>query len=525
MFDLLFSGGSIADGTGSPLRRGNVGIKSGKISLADESAAAHQTIDISNQIIAPGFVDIHTHSDLTLLSNPLAQSKIRQGVTTEVIGNCGYGVAPNPYSHRDNPLRSGLAFIDVDPAINWDWNDQSQFLDTLGNSGVALNVASLIGHIPIHTAVAGFGEKVATPAEISKMQDLLRENMASGAFVFSTGLNLTPVSYASEEELVALAEVVAEFDGIFAIHMREYGDNLLKSISEVIRIAEKSGARMQVSHLVALGEKNWGMVTRAFEAIEAANSRGCEINADVYPYIAGSCPLSQILPDWAQEGGDAQMRARLKESATIAKVKARWNEIGIDWENYQIASVFPEFQSMIGKRIPQIADELKVEADELALHLLSEMGHSLAIVAFGRNEIDVRTVFSHPLSMVGSDGLSLDPQGPTGVGVPHPRSYGTFPRVLKRYVGADGISMERAVQICTSVPARKLRLKDRGLIADGYQADLVIFDPQSISDAATYEDPHQYPSGISFVLVNGEVVIENGAHSGKRPGAILRHTR
>ena len=240
MLDILFSGGSIADGTGSPLRRGNVGIKSGKISLADESAAAHQTIDISNQIIAPGFIDIHTHSDLTLLSNPLAQSKIRQGVTTEVIGNCGYGVAPNPYSHRDNPLRSGLAFIDVDPAINWDWNDQSQFLDTLGNSGVSLNVASLIGHIPIHTAVAGFGEKVATPAEISKMQDLLRENMASGAFGFSTGLNLTPVSYASEEELVALAEVVAEFDGIFAIHMREYGDNLLKSISEVIRIAEKS---------------------------------------------------------------------------------------------------------------------------------------------------------------------------------------------------------------------------------------------------------------------------------------------
>lgn len=525
MFDILFSGGLIADGTGSPLKRGNVGIKAGKLFLADESATAQQPIDISHQIIAPGFIDIHTHSDLTLLSNPLAQSKIRQGVTTEVIGNCGYGVAPNPYSDRDNPLRSGLAFIDVDPAIEWDWRDQKGFLNTLSESGISLNVASLIGHIPIHTAVAGFGEKVATESEISKMQELLRENMASGAFGFSTGLNLTPVSYASEEELVALAKVVAEFDGIFAIHMREYGDNLLKSINEVIRIAEKSGARMQVSHLVALGEKNWGMVKRAFEAIEAANSRGYEINADVYPYIAGSCPLSQILPDWAQEGGDAQMRTRLKELETISQVKAKWKEIGIDWENYQIASVFPAFHSMIGKRIPQIADELKVEADELALHLLSEMGHSLAIVAFGRNEIDVRTVFSHPLSMVGSDGLSLDPNGPTGVGVPHPRSYGTFPRVLNRYVGDDGISLERAVHICTSVPAKKLRLKDRGQVADGYQADLVIFDPRSILDTATYEDPHQYPQGISYVIVNGQIVIDHGNHSGARPGMVLRHTR
>jgi N-acyl-D-amino-acid deacylase len=525
MFDVLLSGGLIADGSGSPLRRGNIAIKSGKITITNDEPEAAKKIDISGEIIAPGFVDIHTHSDLTLLSNPLAHSKIQQGVTTEVIGNCGYGVAPNPYSVSQNPLRSGLAFIDLDPKIDWSWKNQSDFLDTLASSGVSLNVASLIGHIPIHTAVAGFGEKIASPDEIKQMQNLLRENFASGAFGFSTGLNLTPVSYASESELVALAEVVAEFDGIFAIHMREYGDNLMRSIDEVIRIAKKSGARLQVSHLVALGEKNWGGVEKAFKVIEEANAQGCEINVDVYPYIAGSCPLSQILPDWAQEGGDKQMRERLKDIDVRVKVKKQWSEIGIDWENYQIASVFPEFSSFVAKRIPQIAKESEVEPDELALHLLSEMGHSIAIVAFGRNEIDVRTVFAHQLSMVGSDGLSLDPNGPTGLGVPHPRSYGTFPRVIKRYVGKDGISIERAIQICTGAPAKKLHLRDRGLIKDGYFADLVVFNQESIIDQATYEEPHQFPLGISYVFVNGQIVVDHGKHTGEKPGMILRHTR
>ena len=523
MFDILFSGGLIADGSGSALRRGNVGIKSGSISITDQLPESVHTIDITGQVIAPGFIDIHTHSDLTLLSNPLAESKIRQGVTTEVIGNCGYGVAPNPYVNRENPLRSGLAFIDVDPAIEWDWSDQAGFLASLSNSGVSLNVASLIGHIPIHTAIAGFGENVASAIEIKKMQDLLRENMAAGAFGFSTGLNLTPVSYASEDELVALGEVVAEFDGIFAVHMREYAANLLRSITEVIEIAKKSGARMQVSHLVAVGEKNWGMVKEALAAIEEANTGGCEINADVYPYIAGSCPLSQILPDWAQEGGDAEMRTRLKNPEVRRDVKKQWKEIGIDWENYQIASVFPEFNSMVAKRIPELAHKSNTEPDDLALHLLSEMGHSLAIVAFGRDELDVRTVFSHPLAMVGSDGLALDPLGPTGVGVPHPRSYGTFPRVLKRYVGDNGISLERAIQISTSAAAQKLRLNNRGLIKNGYQADLVVFDPKAILDKATYEQPHQYPDGISYVVVNGEIAVEQGTHLGKKTGKVLRH--
>ena len=523
MFDLLFSGGLVADGSGSPLSRINVGIESGIITLTADLPEAKETVDVSGKIIAPGFVDIHTHSDLTLLSNPLAQSKIRQGVTTEVVGNCGYGVAPNPYSERTNPLRSGLAFIDVDPDITWNWTSHAEYLIQLRESGISLNVATLIGHIPVHTAIAGFGENVASPAQIQSMKSLLREQLASGAFGFSTGLNLTPVSYASEDELVALGEAVSEYDGIFAIHMREYGDNLLKSIDEVVRIAQKSGARMQVSHLVALGERNWGRVSQALERIEEANQSGCEINVDVYPYIAGSCPLSQILPDWAQEGGDSTMRARLKDVRVRAKIQETWQKIGIDWENYQIASVFPQFDSMIAKRISQIANDLNQTPDSLALDLLAEMGHSLAIIAFGRNEQDVKSVFAHSIAMVGSDGLALDPLGPTGVGVPHPRSYGTFPRVLGRYLEGNQLSLERAIQICTSAPAKKLHLKNRGYVRDGYFADLVVFDRGKINDQATYEDPHRFPVGIEYVVVNGSIVVKNNVHTEMRPGKVLLH--
>lgn len=523
MHDVLLVGGLIADGTGSPLRKGNIAIKSNTLTITDETPSAAKVIDVTGEIIAPGFIDIHTHSDLTLLSNPLAQSKIRQGVTTEVVGNCGYGVAPNPYTERENPLRSGLAFIDIDPAIEWKWSKQSEYMDVLQAAGTSLNVATLVGHIPIHTAVAGFGEGVATAAEIAQMKELLRMNLSGGAFGFSTGLNLTPVSYASEDELVALGEAVVEFNGIFAVHMREYGDNLMKSIEEVIRVATRSGARMQVSHLVALGERNWGRTQEALSRIEEANSQGCEINADVYPYIAGSCPLSQILPDWAQEGGDEQMRLRLQDKNVRDRIKEEWKKRGIIWENYQIASVFPEYRSMVAKLLTEIADESIQEPDDLALELLSAMGHALAIIAFGRHEKDVQTVFAHPLAMVGSDGLSLDPRGPTGIGIPHPRSYGTYPRVLRRYVGAGQISLERAVQICTSVPAEKLRIKDRGLILDGLKADLVIFDQNSIIDQATYEDPHQFPLGISYVFVNGEMVIDHGKHLGVKPGQVLKH--
>ena len=525
MFDSIFTGGLIADGSGAPLRRASVAIKSGDLVITNEQLEAAHVFDVSGKIIAPGFVDIHTHSDLTLLSNPQAESKVRQGVTTEVVGNCGYGVAPNPYKERESPLRSGLAFIDVDPAIEWNWRNQSEYMTVMQNNGVSINVATLIGHIPIHTAVAGFGEKVATTEEITRMQELLRENLAYGAFGLSTGLNLTPVSYSSENELVALAQVVAEFDGIFAIHMRDYSHNLLKSIDEIIRIAEQSGARLQVSHLVAVGEKNWGQVTQALNRIEEANQRGCEITVDVYPYIAGSCPLSQILPDWSQEGGDQMMRERLKDMQVREQIKEIWITNAINWDNYQIASTFPEYRNMIAKRIPAIAEEMNQAPDDLALDLLSAMGHALAIIAYGRDEQDVRTVFAHELAMVGSDGLALDPLGPTGIGVPHPRSYGTFPRVLKRYVGAGQISLERAIQICTSVPATKLRINDRGYLRDGYRADLVIFDQDSILDLATYEEPHQFPLGIEYVVVNGQVVIDHGRHTQKRPGQVLHHSR
>ena len=523
MIQKLFKGGLVADGTGSALARVDVAIKDGQIvDVGNLDVSADEVIDITNLILAPGFIDIHTHSDLTLLSNPLAQSKIRQGITTEVIGNCGFGVAPNPVGEASDLLRAAVAYLDLDPGIKWDWTDLAGYLKVLEKSGTSVNVATLVGHIPIHASVVGFGKDPATPQEIKEMQELLRENMSAGAFGFSTGLNYSPVSYASQDELIGLAKVVKEFDGIFACHMREYGDDLMKSMNELLTITRATGVRTQISHLVTFGKKNWGSVSRALELLDQANQDGFEVDADVYPYIAGNCPLTQLLPYWAQEGGDTVMRDRMKDKSARTKIISHWIDSEVIWSNIQIASVIPGREDLIGRKISDISESLSIPADILALDLLGDMGNALGIIAFGRAESDVNSVYAHPRSIVGSDGQSLDPNGVTGSGSPHPRSYGCYPRLLHGYTGSSGISLERAIHISTQAAANKLHIKDRGTIKIGNRADLVVFNPLEIRDLATYEKPQQYPVGIPHVIVNGEFAIRDGSHTGKLPGEIIR---
>lgn len=522
MIAKLFKGGVVADGTGSALERVDVAINGDQIvNIGNLDEAAVEVIDITNLVLAPGFIDIHTHSDLTLLSNPFAQSKIRQGVTTEVIGNCGFSVAPNPGGESGDLLRAAVAYLDLDPTIKWSWSNLTGYLEVLAKSGTSVNVASLIGHIPIHATVVGFGKEPATPREIVQMQELLRENMQAGAFGFSTGLNYSPVSYASQEELISLANVVKEFDGIFACHMREYGDDLMKSINELLNITRATGVRTQISHLVTFGKRNWGSVPRALELIDQANQDGFEVDVDVYPYIAGNCPLSQLLPYWAQEGGDLIMRQRMKDESARSKIIKHWIENEVIWENIQIANVIPGREELIGKKISYISEGMSMPADILALDLLAAMGNALGIIAFGRSESDVNSVYAHPRSIVGSDGQSLDPTGATGSGSPHPRSYGCYPRLLHSYTGTSGISLARAIHISTQAAATKLHLKNRGTIKVGNKADLVIFDPNQIRDLATYEQPQQFPVGIPHVMVNGQFAIKNGNHTGALSGQIL----
>ncbi len=524
MIETIFRGGHVIDGTGKSRFRADVAVSKQKIikigDLSTESAA--NVIDATGLIVSPGFIDIHTHSDLTLISNPLAQSKIRQGVTTELVGNCGFGPAPILSGSDNSLLRAAVAYLDVDPAIKWEWESLSEYLMKMEQVKLSLNMGTLVGHIPIHTAVVGFGKDIATPLQIETMKDLLRESLSAGAFGFSTGLNYSPVSYASNDELLGFAEVVAETDTFFAWHMRNYGDDLMHSVLEVVEVAKKTGARTQISHLVSVGERNWGTVSKVLEVIDKANSQGAEINVDVYPYIAGNCPLSQFLPDWAQEGGDSAMKNRMKDRDAREKILREWIDPLIDWREVQVSSVLPGREALIGKTITEIAEKEGKSGDICAIDLLEDMGNAIGIIAFGRSESDVSAVFSHPAAFVGSDGQSLDPNGPTGSGSPHPRSYGCFPRLLHSYVGPNGISLERAIHISSGAVAKKMRITDRGEIAINKQADIILIDPLQVRDQATYNAPHQFPIGIPQVMVNGELTIADGEHLGVRKGHILR---
>jgi N-acyl-D-aspartate/D-glutamate deacylase len=524
LIETIFRGGLIVDGSGHTAFHADVAVSGEKIldigNLEDSSAV--EVVNISGMVLAPGFIDIHTHSDLTLISNPLAQSKIRQGVTTELVGNCGFGVAPIPPGVNSADLRAAVAYLDLDPSVTWEWETLAEYLNFMDRTKTSLNVATLVGHIPIHAAVVGYGREEATVHQIDQMKDLLGESLTHGAFGLSTGLNYAPVSYASENELVGLAEVVAEHDSFFAWHMRNYADDLMRSVKEVIDIAMKTGVRTQISHLVSVGQRNWGKVSQALDEIDKANSKGAEISVDVYPYIAGNCPLSQLLPDWAQEGGDQAMQRRLIETTIRSKVLKAWDNPLFSWNDIQISSVLPGRENFVGRTITEIADSLNQSQGETALDLLANMGNSVGIIAFGRDEGDVRAVLNHPAALLGSDGQSLDPNGATGSGSPHPRSYGTFPRLFHSYVGTHGISLERAVQISTSLVAEKLHLPNRGEIKRNAQADIVVFDPLRIKDLSTYENPHQYPIGISHVMVNGKLTIKNGEHLGTRNGRVLR---
>ncbi len=520
----IFKNGLVVDGSGRPAFNADIAIRDGLISQVGDlkDTPAREIIDVAGMVVAPGFIDIHTHSDLTLISNPLAQSKIRQGVTTEVVGNCGFGVAPLPTGVDVENLRAAVAYIDLDPSINWEWKTVDDYLSYMEKLKTSVNVATLVGHIPIHTAVVGYGKEDATPYQIDEMKDLLHEGLNSGAYGFSTGLNYSPISYASRNELFGFAEVVAKTNTIFAWHMRNYGDDLMKSVQEVISIALETGARTQISHLVAVGERNWGAVARALDEIDKANSQGADISVDVYPYLAGNCPLSQLLPAWAQEGGDQVMKNRLQETQVRSKIIKEWVDPLVSWREIQISSVLPGREKLVGQSIADIAQATGKSEDDSALDLLAEMGNSVGIIAFGRSEADLISIFTHPQALIGSDGQSLDPLGITGSGSPHPRSYGCYPRLLSSFVGSHGITLERAVQISTSAVAQKLQMSDRGEITVGKRADIVVFDPSLIRDLSTFTSPHQYPQGLPHVMVNGELAIRDGDHTGARSGAVLR---
>lgn len=526
--DLLLAGGTVVDGSGSAARVADVAVREGRVVAVGDGLAAtvvaRTIIDADGLTIVPGFVDIHGHSDLSLLSAPHAPSKLLQGVTTEVVGNCGMAVAPLLPGTDRAAFRTALASGDADPSVVWDWETIAGYRGRLDAERPAMNVGVLTGHLPIRVSVLGYEDRRATPAELARMQALLDGALRDGAVGLSTGLSLPPMSYSDVTELAALGEVVADHGSLFTFHMRDYTGGLLPSVEEVLEVARRTGCRVQVSHLVVIGRDNWGSVARALEMIDDARAEGIDVAADVYPYIAGSGNLTQLFPDWALEGGkDAQLE-RLREPVLLERIVAdiREKRLTGSWDDIIVAGGAFGDLDVIGRSLPQIASEWGSEPARVAAVLSERSGMTGVMVAFGRSEDDLVDALRHSAVMIGSDGRGLDPNGPTGAGKPHPRAYGCYPRLLGRYVREQQqITFEEAVRKSTSQPAERFGLRDRGVVGPGYVADLVVLDPATIVDVATFEDPHRFPVGVRHVIVSGEVVVADGALTGSRPGEVL----
>jgi N-acyl-D-amino-acid deacylase len=526
MVDIKLTGGRVIDGTGAPAWRADVGITGERITAIGDLARepAGRTLDASGLVVAPGFIDVHSHSDWRLWANRRAESKIRQGVTTEVVGNCGFSPAPVSDEFRDQ-MRSFALYLP--PGMDFSWRSVADYLRRYTDEGIALNIVQLVGHGTLRLAAMGFARRAPTARELALMERLMDESMAGGACGLATGLIYAPGSYAATEEIVAVARRAARAGGFYASHIRGEGATLLEAVAEAIRVGREAGLPVQVSHIKAAGRPNWGKVADALRLIDAARAEGLDVMADAYPYTASSTTLRTLLPDWALEGGVEAMLERLGDAAARARIREELTGgspilgRGLGWEDIMVAHA-PARPDAQGRRLADVARAWGRDPLEAAFDiLLAERGKGYVIL-FQLDEADLRRALVHPEVMIGSDGSSLAVEGELGAGTPHPRSYGTFPRVLARYVREQSLlSLEQAVHKMTGLPARRLGLADRGVLSVGARADVVGFDAARVADVATYEAPHRYAEGIPYVLVNGRVVIDGGEHSGALPGHVL----
>ncbi len=527
MLDLLIKDAAVIDGTGRPVFKVSVGIKDERIVLVkpEITQEAERIIDARGLHLAPGFIDPHTHSDLSLLVNPKAESKIRQGVTTEVIGNCGDSPAPLRGAALEE-VRASAEAIELEV----DWSSMAEYLERLRVQGTAVNVYPLVGHNTVRGAVMGYDDRQPTPEEQAEMEATVAQALEEGVRGLSTGLYYPPGYYAQTEEVIGLAKVAARYGGIYASHIRSETDLLLESVAEAIEIGERAGITVEISHVKLEGYRNWSGVDRLFALLEEAQGKGVKVGCDQYPYIASSTWLAAILPYWAQAGGTKAVAQRVSDPAVRSQLRRDWAEKRIEWDNrsgikdwddilISNCDAKPEY---LGMTIAEIAYLEGKDPLDIVFNLLVETEGQVACVFFDQSEENVRALMRHPLVVVGSDGYALSPYGVLSKRKPHPRSYGTFPRVLGHYVREEKVlSLEEAVKKMTSVTASRLGLTERGLIREGAWADLVLFDAETIIDRATFTKPHQYPTGIPYVIVNGLVIIDRGEHSGALAGQVL----
>ena len=524
-FDLLIRNGHVIDGTGSPWYAASIGVEHGRIAAigALPAATARQTIDAHGLIVAPGFIDMLGQSEYSILANPHVPSKIFQGITTEITGEGGSVAPTTPRLMLEN--ESALKRY----GTNGRWTGFRDYFQLLERRGMGINLASYVGATQVRRAVIGEADRKPTAGELARMKLLVRQSMQEGAIGLSTALQYAPAPYASTEELVELARQAAELGGVYATHMRSEGDAIDAALDETFRIGREAHITVEIWHLKAAGKENWGKMPAIVQRIDRARSEGIDAAADTYAYTAWFNSFSAFVPPWAHDGGDARLRERLRDPATRANIRHRMLTDRHGWDNEWLEIPGPEailicvvsdpkLRSLQGKTVAEVAKaQAKDPIDTIFDLLIADPGMSVAVS--GMAESDVAYALKQPWVSIDNDSQGTAPDGVLGHEHPHPRAYGTFPRILHKYVREEKLlTLPEAIRKFSALPAARMRLADRGVLKQGMFADIVIFDAENITDVATFENPNQLSKGMEFVLVNGAPVIAHGAATGALPG-------
>ena len=529
-FDLVITNGHIIDGTGSPWYSGNIGIRAGKIAAIGNLAEQpnKHAIDAHGLVVAPGFIDMLGQSELTILVDPRLPSKIYQGITTEITGEGGSAAPLN-----DAIIQADRTHYDH-YQITPDWRTLRQFFARLEKQGMGINLASYVGATQVRRMVLGDEDKQPTPAQLEQMKDLVRQGMRDGALGVSTSLEYAPAPYAKTEEIIALAGEASKFGGIYATHMRSESDAVLTSIDESVRIGREAHIPVEIWHIKVAGRKNWGRMPEVVEKINTARAQGIDVTADTYAYPAWFNDFSAFIPPWAHDGGEAKLVERLKDPATRARIRKDLMTPSEAWDNEWQEIPGPEailigvvqnpkLLPLQGKTLADVAKLWNKDPMDALFDLLIEDKAYTSVAVFGMSEPDVLLALQQPWVSINNDSSGTSPEGLLGKEHPHPRAYGTFPRILRKYVREEKkLSLEDAIRKFSALPAQKMRLTDRGVLKKGMWADVVIFDPATIRDVATFENPNQLSQGMEYVLVNGMPVVDQGKMTGALPGKALR---
>ena len=529
-FELVITNGHIVDGTGSPWYSGDVGIRDGRIAAIGNLSGAtrKQTIDARGKVVAPGFIDMLGQSEMTILVDPRLPSKIYQGITTEITGEGGSAAPLNDAIIQAD--RSGYEHYKINP----DWRTFRQYFARLEKRGMGINLASYVGATQVRRMVLGDADVQPTPDQLNQMKALVRDAMRDGAAGVSTSLMYAPAPYAKTEELIALASEASKFGGIYATHIRDESDSVLESIDEAVRIAREGHIPVEIWHFKVAGKRNWGRMPELVARVNQARAEGADVEADTYAYTAWFNSMSAFVPAWAHDGGDAKLIERLRDPAIRARIRKDLETPSRDWDNeWQeiggpqdvIVSVVqnPALKQFQGKRLSEVAKAWHKDPMDTLFDFLIEDKAFTECAVFGMSEPDVALALQQPWVSVDNDSSGTSPEGILGEEHPHPRAYGTFPRILRKYVREEKkLTLEEALRKFSSLPAQRMRLADRGVLKRGMWADVVVFDPETIRDLATFDDPNQLSQGMEYVLVNGVPVIEGGKMTGALPGKVLR---